>query len=200
MNFQALEDVIAPVRSPGQEVTEDRLLDYLEDKIANDACGYLTVELIAEENKLTPTEILEIGADPSSLIYLMAHRLNSRMIQKFCTTYLFAIGFSSLERINKYLLRLFEFDIENIKLRGAIHQYAWSFNKTQANAINNQAMRLLAPIYLEFHENQIEHPDARCHSIWGLYSHALRLSATQGASAQDCLNEIQDAITLIWKK
>ena len=200
MNFEILSETQEDDRSPSQEAKLERILDYLEEKITTDKCDYLTIEVIAQENNLTNSEILEIGADPSNLIHLMAYRLNNRMIKKFCKTYLFATGFSTPERIRKYLLSLYQYDIENIKIRGAIHQYSWSQNKKQDKKIMEQATRLMKPIYIELIENKIEAPDARCHAIWSLYLHALRLSATNGAAAHECLDEIWKPIELICAK
>jgi len=200
MKFETFEANTEQTRSPSQEANLDQILDYLEEKIATDSCAYLAIEVIAKENNLTSAEIIEIGTDPSSLVFQMAYRLNARMIENFSTTYLFATGFTTLDRIKKYLLSLYQFDVSNIKLRGAIHQYSWSQNKQQEQQINEQAMRLMAPIYLEFLENQIENPDARCHAIWSLYIHALRLRAVKGASAQECLEDIWDSIELICTK
>ena len=175
----------------------DVLLNHIEQHVRADRGEQLTIEGITKETHLTSEELVKIGAHPSNLIYLLAHRLNQRMVEKFSSTYLFALGFTSIERIGKYLLLLLDFDIENIKLRGAIHQYSWSFSAEQERLINSQSLKLMAPLHLEFIENQFSTPDARCQAIWSLYTHALRLSAIRGASAQDCLKEIWDSVQLI---
>lgn len=200
MNFEKLNELAEQDRTPQQESNLERILDYLEEKITTNSCSYLTIEAITKENNLTNSEILELGANPSSLIFLMAIRLNKRMIHQFHKTYLFATGFTVLARIEKYLLSLYQFDIEHIKLRGAIHQYSWSLSRTQEEQINCQAMQLMFPIHLEFKENQIKNPDARCQAIWSLYTQSLRLNAIYGASAQECLEDIWDAVVSICSK
>jgi hypothetical protein len=178
----------------------DGLLDYLEQKISSDSGEYLTIEVIGKQNNLTASDLMEIGATPSSLIYHLAFRLNTRMIEQFSTVYLFALGFSTIERVGKYLLRLLEFDVKNIKLKGALHQYSWSLSKEQKLEIDHQISQLMYPLYLEFVETHLTEPQARCKAVWGLYLQALQTAAVNENSPEDCLKEIWEGVTLLCTK
>lgn len=200
MDFHAVKDVDA---FPIDDLLRSRLeglVDYLQQKIEANACDYLPLLTIAQENSLTVDQLMQFGTTPADLIHHIAYRLNQKMIDRFMNLHLMAMGFETLARVKAYLLMLYKFDIEHIKLRGAIMQYAWSWNVSNEERINNQYMKLMAPIYLEFLESKMDDIDGRCHAIWSLYQRGLRLAALRKASAEECLHDITPALAAICRK
>jgi hypothetical protein len=199
MNFHSVREVDEFPLDDMLRARLDGLVDYLQQKIEANACDYLPLASIAQDNGLTVDQLLTFGSTPADLIHHIAYRLNQRMIDQFMNLHLLAMGFETLSRVKAYLLLLYKFDIEHIKLRGAIKQYEWSWNFANEERINNQYMKLMAPIYLEFVDSNMNDIDSRCHAIWTLYQRGLRLAALRKASAEDCLSEITPALAMICK-
>jgi hypothetical protein len=200
MDFHSVKESDAFPVPPELKERLDGLLDYLQKKIEANACDYLPLSTIAQDNGLTTQQLLAFGATPADLIHHIAYRLNQTMIDRFMNLHLMALGFETLPRIKAYLLMLYKFDTEHIKLRGAIMQYAWSWKLENDERLSNQHMKLMAPVYLEFIENNMQNADGRCHSIWALYQRGLRLAALRKASAEECLNEISDALAVVCER
>jgi hypothetical protein len=197
MNFHNIKEVDEFPLDDALRPRLDGLVDYLQQKIEANAFDYLPLATIAQDTGLAVDQLLTFGSTPADLIHHIAYRLNQQMIDRFMNLHLLAMGFETLARVKAYLLMLYKFDIEHIKLRGAIMQYAWSWSFANEERINNQYMKLMAPVYLEFMDSNMNNIDGRCHAVWALYQRGLRLAALRKASAEDCLNDITPALVMI---
>ena len=197
MNFHSIKETDEFPLSNDLKPRLDNLVDYLQQKIEANTCDFLPLSTIAQENGLTVAQLNEFGATHADLVHHVAYRLNQKMLDRFMRLHLLAMGFGTLARLKAYLLQLYKFDLEHIKLRGAIMQYAWSWNFANEERINNQYMKLMAPVYLECLDEKLSDPDGRCHIVWALYQRGLRLAALRNAKAEECLAEITPALAVV---
>lgn len=98
--------------------------------------------------------------------------------------------------VERYLQRLYESDIEHIRIRRESAAYGWMWSDKYEQRIVTQVMELLQPIADAMQAHGLEHLPARGFTIWSLYYVGYRAAVVAGADAQQCVAGIRDALAL----
>lgn len=157
------------------------------------------VREICQEAGLTPTQLYRLGVSKQDLLAEVILRVNQRQIdaiKPFTTK-----GFKSAGvYIDKYLLSLYEADIEIKSIRSEGAAFGWKWTGKYEALIIEQVFQLIKPIADALKYDGYEDIQARCYAIWSLYYVGYRHAVMNDADAQACLNEIKPSLALCLKR
>ena len=162
--------------------------------------GYEEVGIreIAKEADINPMQVYRLGVDKHDLLAEVILIVNQEMINKI-KSFDSTSSTSALTFIEKYLLDLYEQDIEikSIRKQGAAFGWKWS-GKYEAFMIEQQKQILkpVADALAYFGHDEIE---ARCFAIWSLYCLGYRKAVMNDADANACLNSIKQSLAICMK-
>ena len=98
--------------------------------------------------------------------------------------------------VERFLLKLYKSDIQNISIRKESAAYGWMWSQKYESRIVEQVLALLQPIAAAMSAQGMENIPARCFTIWSLYYVGYRRAVVQGATARQCLDAIHDSLGL----
>lgn len=173
------------------------LIEYATQKLWEGRYDELTIAQIAHDNRMTIPQLVALVYSKVDLACQAVHAANELMIGKFMNLNIHTLGKNSSERISNYLLKLFQHDLAQLKFRIEVQRYSWLWSVVSEDRLNNQAMKLMAPIYLEYSGENLDRIDARCTAVWALYKRTLRQAAIYQYDANDCINECYQSICLL---
>lgn len=197
MNFQKIkesDEVELPLLLKNRLVS---LVVYIKQKIEASEFDALSLAHIAKDNRMTIPQLMEFGFTKANLVCHAVVASNEAMIQSLMTQDLATLGATLIEQVEAYLLQMYHHDLRQLPFKTAIQSYAWSWSVVDEERFINQTMKLMTPIYLALHAHGFDHIDARCQTIWALYTRGLRTAALGKGSASDCLAAIRTSLNLM---
>ena len=157
------------------------------------------VREIAKEAGISPMQVYRLGVDKHDLLAEVILIVNQEMIGKI-KPFDSASHTTALAFIEKYLLDLYQQDIEIKSIRKEGAAFGWKWSKKYEALIIEQLMQILKPIadaLAHFGYNEIE---ARCYAIWSLYYVGYRYAVMNNANADACLEAIRPSLAICLKK
>jgi len=163
--------------------------------------GYEEVGIreIANEAGISPMQVYRLGVDKHDLLAEVILILNQEMIRKIkpfeSTSYVSALTF-----IEKYLLDLYQQDIEIKSIRKEGAAFGWKWSEKYEVLIVQQLKQLLKPIADALTHFGYDEIEARCYAIWSLYYVGYRNAVMNKANANTCLEAIRPSLAICLKK
>jgi AcrR family transcriptional regulator len=163
--------------------------------------GYEEVGIreIANEAGISPMQVYRLGVDKHDLLAEVILILNQEMIRKIkpfeSTLYLSALTF-----IEKYLLDLYQQDIEVKSIRKEGAAFGWKWSEKYEVLIVQQLKQLLKPIADALTHFGYDEIEARCYAIWSLYYVGYRNAVMNKENANTCLEAIRPSLAICLKK
>jgi AcrR family transcriptional regulator len=187
---------------PRQDKTQERLTRVV--KIAHRlfaSRGYeeVGVREIAKEAGISPMQVYRLGVDKHDLLAEVILIVNQEMIG---TIKLFDSNSydSALTFIEKYLLDLYQQDIEIKSIRKEGAAFGWKWSEKYEALIAKQLMQILKPIADALTHFGYDEIEARCYAIWSLYYVGYRNAVLNNADANACLKAIRSSLAICLKK
>ena len=200
MNFQKIkesDEVELPLLLKNRLVS---LMLYIKQKIEAGQFDTLSLVQIAKDNSMTIPQLMEFGFTKANLVCHTVVAENEVLIQKLMGLDLATMGSSLTEQVKAYLFQMYQYDLKQLVFRTAVQSYAWTWSVVDETRVNNQAMKLMTPIYIAMHAHGFENIDARCQALWALYIRGLRTAALGKGSAGDCLAAISPSLEFITER
>jgi hypothetical protein len=197
MNFKKIkesDDVELPLLLRNRLVS---LVGYIEQKIVAGQLDAMTLADIAKDNRMTIPQLMEFGFTKSNLVCHAVVAYNERMIQALAGQDITALGQTAAEQVEAYVLQMYQYDLEHLVFKTAAQSYAWNWSVVDEERYTNQVMKLMTPIYIALHTHGFDQVDARCQTIWTLYTQGLRTAALGKGNAHDCLASVREALEFI---
>ncbi len=176
------------------------LMLYIKQKIEAGQFDALSLAQIAKDNRMTIPQLMEFGFTKANLVCHTVVAENEVLIQKLMGLDLATMGSSLTEQVKAYLFQMYQYDLKQLVFRTAVQSYAWTWSVVDETRVNNQAMKLMTPIYIAMHAHGFENIDARCQALWSLYIRGLRTAALGKGSADDCLAAITPSLEFITER
>lgn len=159
--------------------------------------GYENVGMrdVAKAVGRQPTQVYRLKLSKSDILAELLLELNAQQIERLPLITSKITKGTLQEKVGKYLLKMYEFDIEHLALRqvGAAHGWSWSSEYEMKNFY--QVSRLIAPIAKWIKEAELDDVNARCLGIFSLYYVGFRGAVIGKSSAIGCLKMIQSSLT-----
>lgn len=200
MNFQKIkesDEVELPLLLKNRLIG---LVSYIKQKVSLGEFDALSLAEIAKDNRMTIPQLMEFGFTKANLVCHAVVSINEALIQHSIHLNFEALGDTLSERVQAYLLHLYEHELPQQPFRVLVQQYVWNWSVVDEDRVTNQAMKLMSPIYLAMHQQGFDQLDARCQAIWALYQRGLRVSAIGKRQASDCLASIRQALLLMTER
>ena len=197
MNFKKIkesDDVELPLLLRNRLVS---LVGYIEQKIVAGQLDAMTLADIAKDNRMTIPQLMEFGFTKSNLVCHAVVAYNERMIQALAGQDITALGQTAAEQVEAYVLQMYQYDLEHLVFKTAAQSYALNWSVVDEERYTNQVMKLMTPIYIALHTHGFDQVDARCQTIWTLYTQGLRTAALCKGNAHDCLASVREALEFI---
>ena len=197
MNFKKIkesDDVELPLLLRNRLVS---LVGYIEQKIVAGQLDAMTLADIAKDNRMTIPQLMEFGFTKSNLVCHAVVAYNERMIQALAGQDITALGQTAAEQVEAYVLQMYQYDLEHLVFKTAAQSYAWNWSVVDEERYTNQVMKLMTPIYIALHTHGFDQVDARCQTIWTLYTQGLRTAALGKGNSHDCLASVREALEFI---
>ena len=99
--------------------------------------------------------------------------------------------------VERDLLQFYESDIAYISIRKESAAYGWMWSSKYESRIIEQVIAVLQPLSDAMASQGLQNIPDRGFSIWAMYYVGYRLAVIKGASANDCLNQIKNSLTLV---
>ena len=157
----------------------------------------MTLADIAKDNRMTIPQLMEFGFTKPNLVCHAVVAYNERMIQALVGQDITALGQTAAEQVEAYVLQMYQYDLEHMAFKTAVQSYAWQWSVVDEERYTNQVMKLMTPIYIALHTHGFDQVDARCQTIWTLYTQGLRTAALSKGDAHDCLASVHEALEFI---
>ena len=197
MNFKKIkesDEVELPLLLRNRLVS---LVVYIEQKIVSGQLDAMTLADIAKDNRMTIPQLMEFGFTKPNLVCHAVVTYNERMIQALVGQDITALGQTAAEQVEAYVLQMYQYDLEHMAFKTAVQSYAWQWSVVDEERYTNQVMKLMTPIYIALHTHGFDQVDARCQTIWTLYTQGLRTAALSKGDAHDCLASVHEALEFI---
>lgn len=197
MNFKKIkesDEVELPLLLRNRLVS---LVVYIEQKIVSGQLDAMTLADIAKDNRMTIPQLMEFGFTKPNLVCHAVVAYNERMIQALVGQDITALGQTAAEQVEAYVLQMYQYDLEHMAFKTAVQSYAWQWSVVDEERYTNQVMKLMTPIYIALHTHGFDQVDARCQTIWTLYTQGLRTAALSKGDAHDCLASVHEALEFI---
>ena len=104
------------------------------------------------------------------------------------------------EAVERYLRRLYEFDIEHITLRRMGAAFGWLWAPKYESRIWKQVLTLTTPIDGILFREGFSDRQPIIQTLWSLYYAGFRHAVMHGAPGESCLAEIRPALQLILRR
>jgi hypothetical protein len=197
MNFKKIkesDEVELPLLLRNRLVS---LVVYIEQKIVSGQLDAMTLADIAKDNRMTIPQLMEFGFTKPNLVCHAVVAYNERMIQALVGQDITALCQTAAEQVEAYVLQMYQYDLEHMAFKTAAQSYAWHWSVVDEERYTNQVMKLMTPIYIALHTHGFDQVDARCQTIWTLYTQGLRTAALSKGDAHDCLASVREALEFI---
>jgi AcrR family transcriptional regulator len=157
------------------------------------------VREIAKGAGISPMQVYRLGVDKHDLLAEVILIVNQEMIAKIKsfdgTSYTSALDF-----IEKYLLDLYQQDIEIKSIRKEGAAFGWKWSEKYEALIIEQLMQILKPIADALAHFEYDEIEARCYAIWSLYYVGYRNAVMNNAVANACIEAIKPSLAICLKK
>jgi AcrR family transcriptional regulator len=162
--------------------------------------GYEEVGIreIAQGASISPMQVYRLGVDKHDLLAEVILILNQEMINKI-KSFDSTLCTSALAFIEKYLLDLYQQDIEIKSIRKEGLAFGWKWSEKYEAFMIEQQKQILKPIADALSHFGYSEIEARCHAIWSLYCLGYRKAAMNNADANACLNSIKQSLAICIK-
>jgi AcrR family transcriptional regulator len=148
---------------------------------------------------LSPMQAYRIGLAKEDLLAEVSIALSAEQLRTI-TAKISQRPLESLQAfVERYLLKLYKSDIQNLGIRKESAAYGWMWSQKYESRIVEQVLALLQPIAAAMSAQGMENIPSRCFTIWSLYYVGFRPAVMQGASARRCLDAIHDSLGLVLK-
>jgi AcrR family transcriptional regulator len=145
---------------------------------------------------LTPTQSYRLGLAKEDLLAEISIALTAVQLRTITPLMTAQPNEPLLAFVERYLLRLYESDIEHIRIRRESAAYGWMWSNKYEQRIVAQVMALLLPIADAMQSHGLEQLPARGFTIWSLYYVGYRAAVVAGADARQCVAGIRDSLAL----
>lgn len=160
---------------------------------------HVGVREICQAAGLSPTQLYRLGVSKQDLLAEVILRVNQHQID--CIKPFSTKGFKSAQTyIEKYLLRLYQADIDIKGIRAEGAAFGWKWTGKYEALITEQVFQLIKPIADALTYDQYDAIHARCYAIWSLYYVGYRHAVMNNGDAQSCLDGIKPSLALCLKK
>ena len=157
------------------------------------------VREIAKEAGISPMQVYRLGVDKHDLLAEVILIVNQEMIGKI-KSFDSASHTTALAFIEKYLLDLYQQDIEIKSIRKEGAAFGWKWSEKYEALIIQQLMQILKPIADALAHFGYDEIEARCYTIWSLYYVGYRNAVMNNADANTCLEAIKPSLAICLKK
>jgi len=163
--------------------------------------GYEEVGIreIAKEAGISPMQVYRLGVDKHDLLAEVILIVNQEMIGKI-KSFDSASHTTALAFIEKYLLDLYQQDIDIKSIRKEGAAFGWKWSEKYEVLIIEQLMQILKPIADALTHFGYDEIEARCYAIWSLYYVGYRNAVMNNADANSCLDGIKQSLVICLKK
>ena len=166
---------------------------------ANRGYEQVGVREIAKEAGISPMQVYRLGVDKHDLLAEVILIVNQEMIDKI-KPFNSASHATALSFIEKYLLDLYQQDIEIKSIRKEGAAFGWKWSEKYEALIIEQLMQILKPIADALTHFGYDEIEARCYAIWSLYYVGYRNAVMNDADANACLDAIKPSLAICLKK
>jgi AcrR family transcriptional regulator len=163
--------------------------------------GYEEVGIreIAKEAGISPMQVYRLGVDKHDLLAEVILIVNQEMIGRI-KSFNSASHTSALAFIEKFLLDLYQQDIEIKSIRKEGAAFGWKWSEKYEALIIEQLMQILKPIADALTHFGYDEIEARCYAIWSLYYVGYRNAVMNNADADNCLDAIKPSLAVCLNK
>lgn len=163
--------------------------------------GFASVGMreIAGRAGLSPIQAYRVGLAKEDLLAEISIQLSTEQLDTITAGVVINTGESLQAFVERYLLLLYESDIEHISIRKESAAYGWMWSSKYEARIVDQVIALLGPITQAMSDQGMKNIPDRGFAIWALYYVGYRSAVMQGATARDCLNSIKGSLSLVLK-
>lgn len=148
---------------------------------------------------LSPMQAYRLGLAKEDLLAEISIQLSTEQLSIITAGFQAEPG-ESLEGFTlRYLLRLYESDIQHMSIRKESAAYGWMWSSKYEARIVEQVIALLQPITQAMSDRDMHSIPDRGFAIWSLYYVGYRAAVVQGASADECLTAIKGSVALLLK-
>lgn len=145
---------------------------------------------------LTPTQSYRLGLAKEDLLAEISIALTAEQLRTITPHIKAQPGEPLMVFVERYLMRLYESDIEHIRIRRESAAYGWMWSARYEERIVAQVMALLQPISDAMVGCGLGAIPARGFTIWSLYYVGYRAAVVAGADAKACVDGIRDSLAL----
>ena len=161
--------------------------------------GYAAVGMreITARAGLTPTQAYRLGLAKEDLLAEISICLTEEQLLHITAMMKAKAGEPLQKFVERYLLKLYQSDIENIKIRRESAAYGWMWSQKYEARIVAQVIAMLHPISQALHRHGLDDIPARGYALWSLYYVGYRRAVVGEGTAKDCLAEIRNSLALV---
>jgi AcrR family transcriptional regulator len=165
---------------------------------ANRGYEEVGVREIAKEAGISPMQVYRLGVDKHDLLAEVILIVNQEIINKI-KPFNSTSDTTALAFIEKYLLDLYQQDIEIKSIRKEGAAFGWKWSKKYEALIIKQLMHILKPIADALAHYGYDDIEARCYAVWSLYYVGYRNAVMNNADANACLETIKPSLAICLK-
>lgn len=155
---------------------------------------------ISAQAGLSPMQAYRIGLAKEDLLAEISISLSVDQLATITAEMAAAPDETPQKFVERYLLRLYQSDIEHMAIRKESAAYGWMWSSKYESRIITQVLELLAPVVEVLKRDGLSAIPDRCFAIWALYYVGYRAAVMNGACAPDCLNAIKGSLALVLRK
>lgn len=145
---------------------------------------------------LTPTQSYRLGLAKEDLLAEISIRLTDAILRSNTVKSSPNPGESLQDFVERYLLKLYKFDVQNIAIRRESAAYGWMWSDKYESRVIVQVLALLMPITKAMESHGLNNIAARGLCIWSLYYVGFRRAVVGGGTARQCLESIRESLSL----
>lgn len=193
-----MDSKINPKNKRAQERLE-QVVKVAQRLFASRGYEQVGVREIAQEAGINPMQVYRLGVDKHDLLAEVILIVNQEMINKI-KPFNSTSDTTALAFIEKYLLDLYQQDIEIKSIRKEGAAFGWKWSEKYEALIIEQLMQILKPIADAMAHFGYDEIEARCFAIWSLYYVGYRNAVMNDADAYACLDSIKPSLAICLRK
>lgn len=151
---------------------------------------------ITQNAGLSPVQAYRLGLAKEDLLAEISIQLTAEQLATITLGFTPNPGETLQDFAERYLLRLYESDVQFMSIRKESAAYGWMWSDKYESRIVEQVFALLQPLAQAMAEHGLQQIADRGFAIWAIYYVGYRRAVMNGASPQACLNRIKGSLAL----
>ena len=148
---------------------------------------------------LSPVQAYRLGLAKEDLLAEISIQLSAEQLETITAGFAPHAGEGLQALVERYLLKLYESDIQHISIRKESAAYGWMWSAKYESRIITQVIALLGPVTAAMTSHGLQDVPDRAFAIWSLYYVGYRAAVVSAADAGECLAGIKGSLAVVLK-